>query len=462
MQTAIYRFLIATLTIFLVVDSNNVEACTTAVISGKATIDGRPLLWKNRDYSVIDNELIVIDGGKFRGIAIVNKGSNKSIWMGCNDQGFCIENSVSNDLKDPSAKGGLGNGSFMLKAIQTCSNMTDFEKLLKETDQSGRATTANFGVIDAQGGAAIFETSPRSHKKFDANDPTIAPHGFVVRSNFSFEGQKLEGCSVSGDGSENITDAAQKNLEKVQANASGQRFLRARALLTDAVADKVSAEFILKSCMKDMANEKGQAFDGSVNGKQAPLPELIPTATTISRTTTVSACCFVGVKPGEDPSLTTMWSVLGDPKFSLAVPAWPNMPATAKVMNGGSTKNGSSLCTDSLALRAFYFDKSRKGIHTNGLSETFDQLGKTQDYIITATNHELESWRKSGINQKAALEFHTSMAKQAATSLARQVKRHASRPPIFIPLPADSQPVDEEAESEQPAAAATPSVSSNR
>jgi len=26
-----------------------VNACTTAVISGKATRDGRPLLWKNRD-----------------------------------------------------------------------------------------------------------------------------------------------------------------------------------------------------------------------------------------------------------------------------------------------------------------------------------------------------------------------------------------------------------------------------
>ena len=62
-------------------------ACTTAVISGKATHDGRPILWKNRDTSFRHNELVVFGDGKYRVLAVVNAGSRKSVWMGVNEMG---------------------------------------------------------------------------------------------------------------------------------------------------------------------------------------------------------------------------------------------------------------------------------------------------------------------------------------------------------------------------------------
>ncbi len=449
MRTSVNKLLILLLTCYLASDVSLVDACTTAVISGKATADGRPLLWKNRDFSVVDNELIVIEGGTYRGIAIVNKGSTKSIWMGCNEKGFCIENSVSNDLKDPKAKSGLGNGSFMLKAIQTCANISDFEALLNKTDGNGRSTTANFGVIDAEGGAAIFETSPTKHVKFDANDPKVAPEGFVVRSNFSFQGQKFEGSCVAGDGSQEDTEVAEKNLEKVHHHTSGQRFLRARDLLSGATPQERTVEYIMNHCMRDMADDEGKAFDGTSNSPNRSLPEFIPTATTISRSTTVSACCFQGIRPGEKPQLTTMWVVLGDPKFSIAVPSWPVVLSTSPQMHGGSSKKGSSLCSDSLTLRAFYFDKSRNGVHTEGLENVFSEIGRTQEYILNATQHELESWRTHPVSAKEITEFHQSMAKQASASLARQVKLHASRPPIFTPLPEGTEAAKDESEAEE-------------
>ncbi len=74
------------------------QACTTAVISGKVTADGRPLLWKNRDTSNIHNEVALFTAGPLRAIAVVNAGSRKSAWMGMNEAGFCIENSLSKDL----------------------------------------------------------------------------------------------------------------------------------------------------------------------------------------------------------------------------------------------------------------------------------------------------------------------------------------------------------------------------
>ena len=47
---------------------------------------------------------------------------------------------------------------------------------------------ANFGVIDASGGAAYYETGNSGFKKIDANDPALAPNGYLIRTNFSFTG----------------------------------------------------------------------------------------------------------------------------------------------------------------------------------------------------------------------------------------------------------------------------------
>ena len=41
------------------------SACTTAVVSGKATADGRPLLWKNRDADDLHNQAVYRDDGYF-------------------------------------------------------------------------------------------------------------------------------------------------------------------------------------------------------------------------------------------------------------------------------------------------------------------------------------------------------------------------------------------------------------
>ena len=88
--------------IFALSCSQSTWACTTAVISGKVTHDGRPILWKNRDTSYRHNELVLLDSGQYRALAVVNAGSRKSVWMGTNEAGFCIENSLSKDLSDES------------------------------------------------------------------------------------------------------------------------------------------------------------------------------------------------------------------------------------------------------------------------------------------------------------------------------------------------------------------------
>ena len=48
--------------------------CTLAVISGKAARNGRPLMWKNRDTSTLDNKLMSLRGPKYAFTAVVDAG----------------------------------------------------------------------------------------------------------------------------------------------------------------------------------------------------------------------------------------------------------------------------------------------------------------------------------------------------------------------------------------------------
>ena len=47
---------------------------------------------------------------------------------------------------------------------------------------------ANFGVIDAYGGAAYYETNNERYYKKDANDPNLAPEGYLISYEFLFRG----------------------------------------------------------------------------------------------------------------------------------------------------------------------------------------------------------------------------------------------------------------------------------
>jgi hypothetical protein len=388
-------------------------ACTTAVVSGSAAPDGRPLLWKNRDISTAANEIVRIEGGRFPLIAVVNCGSRSSIWMGVNSAGLCIENSLTKDLAVEGAKG-PGNGGFMLQALQSCATVQEVKSLLEQTDATGRSTTACFGVIDAQGGAALFETAPGSHAMFDANDPEVAPHGYIVRSNFSYTGRKF---------TQPPTPAALTDVY------SGERYLRASALLEDVGPRSVSAAYLLRRCARDLADADGAPYCGSVNGPAGTLPERIPTANTISRTTTVSFAVFQGVHPGEDPLLTTMWVGLGDPKFTVAVPCWLAAEEIPAELQG---KKMSPLCEAAITLRTASYLPDENAIRTEGLPELWAEAWALEDATQARVERKLEEWRTTGIDAASMRALQTSAAEQALAVL----QAHAARLPAPVPAAA--------------------------
>lgn len=172
--------------------SLNTYGCTTAVISGKYTKNGKPIIWKVRDTQSLYNKVQIFEDGKYKYVALTNALEHDSsmVWGGYNEYGFAIMNSASfNTNLDNPTEFCDQEGIIMKKALQSCKTLKDFEKLLSKLKKP-MGLNANFGVIDAKGGAAYYETDNNKFVKFDANDPRIAPNGYIIRTNYSYVGKK--------------------------------------------------------------------------------------------------------------------------------------------------------------------------------------------------------------------------------------------------------------------------------
>lgn len=169
--------------------------CTSAIVSADANPSGRPILWKHRDTSTIDNkvEYVAPAKGNFGYVALFNAADKelKEAWMGMNDTGFAVMNTASYNIKDDKvpAKKMDREGILMTKALQTCRTVEDFAHLL-DTYPRPMGVEANFGVIDATGAGAFFETNNHSYVRYNLSD---APDGVLVRTNYSHSGRPNEG-----------------------------------------------------------------------------------------------------------------------------------------------------------------------------------------------------------------------------------------------------------------------------
>ena len=162
-------------------------ACTSAIISGDATQSGRPLLWKHRDTGVEDNFVARIEpknpGERFTYVALYNAGDStyRDAWMGMNEAGFAIMNTASYNLAPDTTDYKDREGIVMALALSRCRTLADFENLL-DTLPKPMGVQANFGLIDATGDGAYYETDDFNYVKYSLKD---AKDGVIVRTNYS-------------------------------------------------------------------------------------------------------------------------------------------------------------------------------------------------------------------------------------------------------------------------------------
>ena len=280
--------------------SSDVMACTSAIFTGKATPDGRPLMWKHRDTGEPNNRIQYFKGEKYSFYALINSPDffNNEAWTGTNEVGFSIMNTASYNLKDDDVPSKMMDkeGVVMYKALATCKTLADFEKMLDKYKRP-MGVEANFGVIDAEGGAAYYEVNNDSWTKVDVNDPKIAPQGYLVYTNHSNTGRLNEGM-----GYVRYTNADKIVKEQIARNGN---------ITAQWIMQNLSRTFYHSILGIDLNKDK-ELVD-KCNGWFMD-QDFIPRKS--------STCSIVveGVKKGENPQNTVMWTILGYPPVGVAVP----------------------------------------------------------------------------------------------------------------------------------------------
>lgn len=167
------------------------EACTSAIISARASADGRPFIWKHRDTGTEHNFIERVESpGCHTFIALFNGGDTllEDAWLGMNDQGFMIMNTASYNLAPDTAKLVDREGAVMHRALEICTTMADFLNLL-DTLPRPMGVQANFGVLDRYGDGGYVETNDVAYTPYLLSDSVP----FIVRTNYSVSGNETDG-----------------------------------------------------------------------------------------------------------------------------------------------------------------------------------------------------------------------------------------------------------------------------
>jgi hypothetical protein len=379
----------------LILSYLNVFSCTTAIISGKYTKDGRPLLLKHRDTWAINNKIVIFDDGKYSCVGLVNSvdTSDKSIWIGYNSAGFAIMNSASYNLNNDTIVQTGFEGRLMKEALQNCASIEDFEKFLDKHKKPYRLE-ANFGVIDAQGGAAYFELGNFKYVKIDANDSKAAPFGYLIRTNYSFTGEMGKGAGYV-------------------------RYVTADNVLRNAIAKD---DLTYRTFVNDISRNLNHSLTGSdLVAEYGNLPEntekIVFFKDFIPRSGSASSCIVQGVKKGEDPCFTTMWTMLGFPLTTVTIPIWLNdKDILPQVVKYNDSLKDAPLCHYALELKKEVYSY-RLGSHSNyyininalinrdntGIMQVIKPI---EDMILYEGEKQLNKWRKGSINYEELQSYY--------------------------------------------------------
>lgn len=298
-------------------------ACTSFIVPGWATPDGRPLMWKHRDTGFLDNRLEHFKGEKYSFIGLVNSKEGplgREVWIGSNTAGFSIMNTASYCLKDDDvpASDMDREGVLMYRALEICASLSDFEHFL-DTLSRPMGIEANFGCIDAFGGAAYYEADNYGYIKRDVD---AMPEGYCVVTNFSVNGRREDWKGVERYMTASSVMARQEK--------KGKRFVR------------MDHEFIMDSLSRSYEHQGDSLY--------------------IPRYITSASVTVQGARSGGTPDMQVIWAAVGYPDCAVSVP----VPVTEEdhiphYLKRSPESENCELCDLSLEVKKDIFPDGRDG-----------------------------------------------------------------------------------------------------
>lgn len=310
-------------------------ACTSVIISSKVTASGKPLMLKNRDTGELNNRIEYFRGPIYSFIGLVNSPSEGGeVWTGTNSAGFSIMNTASYNIKDDEVPDSQMDreGELMFRALGICATVKDFENFLDNISKP-YGVEANFGVIDASGGAVYYEVNNYKWIKYDVNE---SERGYRVVTNFSESGRKED----------------YKGYE---------RYLTASAIMNDIYSE--SENGIMNIGPHDLFYNISRSYRHVLSGmdylndysslkKNHGFTGVVADQDFIPRNNTAASIVIEGVRPGEDPLHTVMWTILGYPCCSVSVPLLVcDEDIIPSFMKSSDTYRNSAMCDFALRVR---------------------------------------------------------------------------------------------------------------
>ncbi len=241
------------------------------------------MIWKHRDTGAESNFLHRVERpGEIGYVGLFNGGDTLCLdeaWMGMNDAGFAIINTVAYNLPPNSPQWIDREGYVMAQALATCRSVDDFACLLDSLPRPMGVCT-NFGVIDADGNGAYFETDDYKYVRYDLKD---AREGVLIRTNYAYSGTPDEGMGYIRH--QNVVD------------------LLAPQISTGSLTPQSFTETVSRTLYNSLTGECPTDTDAEWTIDQDFVP----------RYSSTSSIVVEGLLPGEDPSRQIMWANISYP-----------------------------------------------------------------------------------------------------------------------------------------------------
>ncbi|PKL35299.1 MAG: hypothetical protein CVV44_21030 [Spirochaetae bacterium HGW-Spirochaetae-1] len=334
--------LIASLLVCPILLPGRAEACDVAVVSGKVTTNGRPILWKSRDCSANWHQELEYfpainsrAGGcvmvhNYDDLAWINNGVRENPSGGLNEAGLAVScTSVYEDF-NPYHEAININTDLIRETLQECATLDDFDTYLKNwyNNHAGMVISGNFVVIDAQGGAALYEcytgqiAGQIKYRKYDANTGR--------ETDWDGTAETVMTESREGEDDFNYFYNRANNNSYININFGEERAIRANELLNMLVDEgNMNYRTLMRVVTKDVTGNQLDPVTGTVLAEEEEDLGNYSTTYCISRNQTRTALVVDGVKAGDNPALSVFYCALGEPSISVYTPYFAHAQAVS-------------------------------------------------------------------------------------------------------------------------------------
>ena len=219
----------------------------------------------------------------------------------------------------------------------------------------------------------------------------VAPQGYLVYTNFSYTGRYNEGMGYIRY--QNAVDILSK----------------------ESMFSQITPQWVF--------NKLSRSFYNSMMGVDLTSPKSSPENFTgwtldqdyIPRRSSTASIAIQGVKEGENPEMTIMWTVLGYPPAGVALPVMVKSGhKQPSVLVKSSKSDNAPACDMALQLKAVTFANKRGSgqrymnfnlIYNSERTGYMQELAPVENYIETLFKEPIERWRREGLNINELIRY---------------------------------------------------------